>query len=105
VGLARHQISCLICSRLAVGNLTAQAAAVSARLGASTPVGLLVERADGTTVGRFALGRHVKGRVRMQWPAAANGRRLKPGRYVARLRALGSTGVKAISAPVKIRVR
>jgi uncharacterized delta-60 repeat protein len=103
--LVRHQFDCGICSRFVLTGVNSGVAQLSARLGAATSVGILVERMDGRRVGRFPLGRHAKGRVRVRWPLTVDGRRLRPGRYRVTLRALRGSRVTALSRPVTIRIR
>jgi hypothetical protein len=71
-------------------------------------VGVLVERASRgrfRPFGRVPLGRKPGGRVRIGWNLRVNGRRLAPGTYHVRLRALRDGQVFAVSRTFRLRIR
>jgi hypothetical protein len=89
---------------------TTQTGALVAVLGNSTPVGFLVQRQlqDGkvVTVGRIPLGRKARGHILIRHRLIVAGRKLRPGRYLLTLRALGPNHqILALSRPVAITIR
>jgi hypothetical protein len=65
---------------------------ISAELRQAVLIGILVQRIHGkrlARVGRVPLGLHHKGRVHVHWSLRVNGHKLRRGRYLITLRALG----------------
>jgi hypothetical protein len=81
-------------------------AEILAQLRERLSIGILVERLDGSRVGRVPLGVHAKGRTHIRWNLKVGGKRLKQGRYRVTLRALDAhRNVLGLTKPVTIRVR
>jgi hypothetical protein len=99
--------------------VTGATALVSAQLGQSAPVGILVQRivrqrrVRGQVVrtlrpvGRVPFGTRRSGRLRVRWNLTVNGRRLAPGRYLVTLRAFNArrSSVVAKATPVVVTIR
>jgi uncharacterized delta-60 repeat protein len=81
---------------------------VTADLEKARGVGILVSRVRhgrAKRVGRVPFGHQRAGNIHIRWHVRVRGKRLKPGRYRVRVRALRHGRVVAVSRPIRIRIR
>jgi uncharacterized delta-60 repeat protein len=81
---------------------------VTADLLKPSGVGIVVSRVrhgHATRVGRVPFGHRHRGNIHIRWHLRVGGKRLKPGRYRVRVRALRHGRVVAVSRPIRIRIR
>jgi uncharacterized delta-60 repeat protein len=81
---------------------------VAADLQKPQGVGIVVSRVrhgHAKRVGRVPFGHQRRGNIHIRWHIRVGGKRLKPGRYRVRARALRHGRVVAVSRPIRIRIR
>jgi hypothetical protein len=81
---------------------------VTADLLKPSGVGIVVSRVrhgHATRVGRVPFGHRHRGNIHIRWHLRVGGKRLKPGRYRVKVRALRHGRVVAVSKPIRIRIR